>query len=126
MKITKFEDLEIWKRSRELIKVIYKVSASAKFSKDWGLKDQITRASVSVMSNIAEGFDSGSKPEFARFLNISRRSISEIQSQAYIALDQEYLSHDEFDLIYKESEAIRRMITSFIKYLRRSNQCLSA
>jgi len=117
MKVTKFEDLEIWKKSRELTKLIYNVS-SDKFSNDWGLRDQVRRAAVSVMSNIAEGFDSGSKPEFARFLMISRRSISEIQSQAFIALDQSYLSQNEFDVIYKSSEEIRRMITAFIKYLK--------
>jgi len=118
MKVTRFEDLDIWKRSRDLTRSIYKVSSSAKFSNDWGLKEQIRRAAVSVMSNIAEGFDSGSKPEFARFLMISRRSISEIQSQAFIALDQSYVLQSEFDVIYKETEEIRRMITGFIKYLK--------
>lgn len=67
MKVKKFEDLDIWIRSRNTIKEIYRVTMKDKFSKDWGLKDQITRPAVSVMSNIAEGFDGGSKAEFSRF-----------------------------------------------------------
>ncbi|MBN2119854.1 MAG: four helix bundle protein [Candidatus Omnitrophica bacterium] len=118
MSIRKFEELDIWKRTRELTKIIYKISSVPGFSRDWGLRDQLRRASVSVMSNIAEGFDSGSRKEFARFLSISRRSTSEMQSQLYVALDQSYMSQEDFKLIYKEIEEIRRMITSFIKYLK--------
>ena len=117
-KITKFEDIEAWKRSRELNKLIYKVSNKSNFSKDWGLRDQIRRSSVSVMSNIAEGFDSDSMIEFARYLAISRRSASEVQSQLYVALDQSYINKEEFANLYNENEEIKRMITGFIKYLR--------
>ena len=70
------------------------------------------------MSNIAEGFDSGSKPEFARFLSFARRSASEVQSQLYVALDQSYIGKEDFDILYKEAESIRRMITNFILYLK--------
>lgn len=76
------------------------------------------RAAVSIMSNIAEGFDSSSKKEFSRFLSMSRRSASEIQSQLYIALDQAYINDSEFNELYREAEEIRRMITGFIKYLK--------
>ena len=118
MKIRKFEELDIWKRTREVTKCIYQISSTNEFTRDWGLKDQIRRASVSIMSNIAEGFDCGSRREFARFLSISRRSASEVQSQLYIALDQSYIKQADFDKVYREIEEIRRMITSFIKYLK--------
>lgn len=117
MKINKFEDIEAWKRSRELTKSIYKVSSKDRFAKDWTLRDQIRRAAISVMSNIAEGFDSGFSAEFSRFLNISRRSASEVQSQLYVALDQLYITKEEFDNLYGETEEIRKMITGFVKYL---------
>ncbi|MBN1869030.1 MAG: four helix bundle protein [Candidatus Omnitrophica bacterium] len=118
MKIQKFEDIEAWKKARELTQSIYKVSSKDKFMKDWTLRDQIRRASISIMSNIAEGFDSGFTSEFARFLNISRRSASEVQSQLYVALDQLYISTAEFNDLYGETEEVRKMITGFIKYLR--------
>jgi len=118
MKIKRFEDIEAWGRARELTKCIYKVSSINYFSKDWGLRDQIRKSSISVMSNIAEGFDSISRMEFSRFLGIARRSVSEIQSQLYIALDQGYVTENEFNSFYNEAEEIRKMITSFIKYLR--------
>jgi len=118
MKIKSFEEIEAWKRARTLTQSIYKITSNGNFSKDWALRDQIRRASSSVMSNIAEGFDSGTKAEFARFLNIARRSASEVQSQLYIAKDQSYIDHEQFSVIYKEIEEIRKMITGFIKYLR--------
>ena len=88
---------------------------------DWSLKDQIRRATISVMSNTVEGFDSGFNAEFIRFLNMSRRSASEIQNHLYIALDQNYISDDEFKIIYNQTEEIkeiRKMIVGFIKYLK--------
>lgn len=118
MKVKKFEDLDIWIRSRHTVKEIYHVTLKDKFSKDWGLKDQITRAAVSVMSNIAEGFDGGSKAEFSRFLTISKRSLSEVQSQLYVALDLAYIDQKEFDALYNECDEIKRMTTSFIFYLK--------
>lgn len=118
MKIQKFEDIESWKKAKELTKNIYSISSRDRFAKDWTLRDQIRRASISIMSNIAEGFDSGFSGEFARFLNISRRSASEVQSQLYVALDQLYISTEEFNDLYGETEEIRKMITGFIKYLR--------
>ena len=118
MTIKKFEDIESWKRARELTKSIYKISSTNGFEKDRALKEQIRGASISIMSNIAEGFDSGFKNEFARFLGISRRSASEIQCQLYIALDQTYITQNEFDRMYNETEEILKMITGFIKYLK--------
>ena len=121
MKIKRFEEIEAWQKARELTKLVYKISARQKFSGDWELKDQIRAASLSVMSNIAEGFDSFSKVEFARFLNISRRSSSEIQSQLYAALDQGYIEQEDFRDLYERAEQVRKMITGFIKYLKDYN-----
>jgi four helix bundle protein len=116
--IRKFEDIEAWKKAREITDLVYKTSAKTKFNRDFGLREQIRRASVSIMNNIAEGFDSSSRIEFARFLNIAKRSASEVQSQLYIALDQEYISKAEFNSLYSKGEEIRKMITGFIEYLK--------
>ncbi|KHE94224.1 MAG: four helix bundle protein [Candidatus Scalindua rubra] len=118
MKITRFEDIESWQMARELTRQVYNISKSQKFSKDFGLKDQICRASVSVMSNIAEGFNSGSRAEFARFLSYSQRSCSEIQSQLYVALDQNYITEKFFDEIYTLANSASSKIGGFIKYLK--------
>ncbi len=118
IKVKKFEDLDIWIRLRNTVKEIYRVTMKEKFAKDWGLKAQITRAAVSIMSNIAEGFDGGSKAEFSRFLTISKRSLSEVQSQLYVALDLTYIDQKEFDSLYNECGVIKRMTTSFIFYLK--------
>jgi len=120
MRITKFEDIEAWKLSRELTQHIYKAVKAANFSKDYSLKDQLCRASVSVMSNIAEGFNAGSNAEFIRFFAYAQRSCSEIQSQLYIALDQAYISQKLFDDIYDLSSRTSSKIGAFIKYLKRS------
>ncbi|GAX62961.1 S23 ribosomal protein [Candidatus Scalindua japonica] len=118
MKITRFEDIESWQMARELTRQVYDVTKSHKFSKDFGLKDQICRASVSVMSNIAEGFDSGSRAEFARFLSYAQRSCSEVQSQLYVALDQHYLAIKTFDEVYMLTGNASSKIGAFIKYLK--------
>ena len=100
MKITRFEDIESWQMARDLSRLVYKVTKKKRFATDFGLRDQVCRASVSIMANIAEGFDGGSKKEFARFLSYAQRSCSELQSVMYVALDQEYISERDFDQIY--------------------------
>jgi four helix bundle protein len=122
MKIEKFEDIESWKAGRELTKIVYKLTSKASFSKDFGLKDQIQRASVSVTSNIAEGFDSKSNKAFINFLNYSFRSASEIQSLLYAALDQEYINKNEFELAYEQCIIVKKLIGGFIRYLNQSNK----
>jgi four helix bundle protein len=89
--ITKFEDLMAWQEARSLVKMVYKLTCDGTFSKDFGMRDQIQCASVSVMTNIAEGFDCESTPEFARFLGIARRSAVEVQSSLYAALDVQHI-----------------------------------
>lgn len=118
MNITRFEDLDCWKKARELVREIYIATSRADFSLDFGLKDQIRRSSVSVVSNIAEGFEVFSDVEFIRFLSYSSRSASEVQSQLYVALDVGYLSHKEFDKLYDMAELSRRLCKGLIKYLR--------
>ena len=119
MKIEKFEDIESWKRARELTAVIYKMTGMDGFVRDFGLKDQIQRASVSIMANIAEGFDSGSKKSFIVFLNYAYRSASEVQSLLYVALDCKYITQNVFDDAYRKTNDIKNLIGGFIQYLRK-------
>lgn len=91
-KVEKFEDLIAWQRARELTKNIYRVTKQGEFSKDFGLRDQIRRASVSIMSNISEGFERGGRAEFHQFLVVAKGSCAELRSQLYVALDVEYIS----------------------------------
>ena len=117
MKITRFEDIEGWQLARELTRRVYAVAMRGAFAKDFGLRDQITRASGSAMHNIAEGFDGGSNAEFTKFLRYSQRSCSEVQSQLYIALDQTYITQEEFDAIYNQATLTHAKVGGFIRYL---------
>lgn len=103
-KIEKFEDFIAWQKARKLTREIYKITNLPKFSRDFGLKDQIRRAAVSIMSNIAEGFERGRPSEFHQFLSIAKGS-SELRSQLYVALDAEYVTDDQFrTLMFGASE----------------------
>ena len=117
MAIRQFEEIEAWQMARELTRRVYSTALRGAFAKDFGLRDQITRASGSVMHNIAEGFDGGSNAEFIKFLRYSQRSCSEIQSQLYIALDQAYISQEEFDCIYAQAAKTHAKVGGFIRYL---------
>lgn len=108
--ITKFEDLIAWQESRTLVKLIYKITYEGTFSKDFGMRDQIQRASVSVMTNIAEGFDCESTAEFARFLGIARRSAVEVQSLLYAALDVGHINQDIFKSHYEQAKKCKALI----------------
>jgi four helix bundle protein len=116
-KIEKFEEIQAWQKARELVKDIYQVTCKGNLAKDHSLKDQIRRASVSVMSNIAEGYARQTDKEFNQFLHIALGSIAEVQSQLYIAQDLSYISKEEFNRIYEVSSEVARLITGFIKYL---------
>ena len=117
MSIRRFEEIEGWQMARELTKQVYSVAMRGAFAKDFGLRDQITRASGSAMHNIAEGFDGGSNAEFVKFLRYAQRSCSEVQSQLYIALDQAYISQDEFATIYEQAAKTHSKVGGFIRYL---------
>jgi len=95
-RVERFEDLIAWQKARKLTKEIYTVTKQGKFASDFGLRDQIRRASVSVMSNIAEGFERGSRAEFHHFLVIAKGSCAEVRSQLYVALDNEYITDGRF------------------------------
>ena len=115
MKIERFEEIEAWKSARKLTKEIYSQTKQQPFSKDFGLRDQIQRASVSIMANIAEGFDGRSSSEFLRFLGYAYRSATEVQSHLYVAFDQGYLEKDEFDELYQQSEHTKKLINGSIR-----------
>ena len=122
MKIERFEDIEAWKAARKLTEEIYALTTQPRFAKDFGLRDQIQRAAVSVMANIAEGFDGRSTQEFIRFLGYAFRSATEVQSHLYVALDQAYLVKDEFDDLYQRAVETKKLINGFIRYLRKAAQ----
>ena len=115
--IQRFEDIQAWQEARALVKMIYQLTNKDKFSKDFGMRDQIRRASVSVMNNIAEGFDCESKAEFARFLGIARRSAVEVQSLLYAAMDVDYIDQAEFDAHYEQARKAKALIGGFKRSL---------
>jgi len=121
MKISRFEEIESWKAARELTKSIYVLTMRGRFSKDFGLRDQIQRAAISVMSNIAEGFDGGSDRAFMNFLNYAYRSGTEVQSLLYAALDEGYIGDEEFHCNYSQAVKTKQLIGGLMRYLRASN-----
>ena len=116
--IRRFEDLNVWKIARNLSKDIYRVTHNDAFSKDYGLRNQIRRAAISVMSNIAEGFDSETQALFISYLGRARASAGEVRSQLYIAKDLNYLTEKQFDDLAQIANDCSRQLFGFIKYLR--------
>ncbi len=115
--IARFEDIEAWQKARELTREIYVVTNQGAFARDFGLRDQIRRASISIMSNIAEGFGRGGNREFAQFLSLARGSVSEVQAQLYVATDAGYLTNDQFRFLYDIAQSTGKLIGGFIRYL---------
>ena len=116
--IKKFEDIIAWQEARKLSRMVYKISTSGLLARDFGLRDQIQRASVSVMANIAEGFDCESNLEFARFLGIARRSSVEVQSLLYTALDIGYIDEVTFKTNYDQAYKTKGMINALKRSLK--------
>ena len=116
-----FEDLKVFEESRKLTKQIYQLTNNKQFNKDYGLKEQIRRASISIMSNIAEGYERNSDKEFAKFLGYSKGSCGEVRAQLLIAKDLNYINDQEFDKLYNHTIHISRMIYKYIDYLKHSN-----
>ena len=112
-----FEEIVAWQKARVLTAEVYAVTRDESFRRDFGLRDQICRASVSVMSNVAEGFERGSRREFARFLRIARGSVGEVRAQLYVALDVGYLDADTFDGLAEQTRAITHMLNALIRHL---------
>ena len=120
-RIERFEDIEAWQKARELTREIYWVTNQGAFAKDFGLRDQIRRAAVSIMSNIAEGFGRGGNREFIQFLSMAKGSVSEVQAQLYIALDTGYITKDQFQQLYSLSQTTGNLIGGFIRHLTKSS-----
>jgi len=116
-KIEKFEDIEAWQKGRQLVKEIYFISEEGRFKRDFALKEQIRRAAISVISNIAEGFARKTNKEFMQFLYISHGSLAEIEAQLYVALDLTYIESNKFNSLYNLCYEISKMIMGLIKYL---------
>lgn len=118
MRIAKFEELDSWKEARKLVQLVYELTNNKLFGRDFSFRDQIRRASVSVMFNVAEGFSRETNKEFLRGLWIAKASAAEIQSLSYSALDLGYFDDNQKEKIYEQAEKVSKLISGMIKYLR--------
>jgi len=118
--VKKFEDIIAWQEARKLVSSIYRLTSSGALAKDYGMRDQLQRAAVSAMINIAGGFDCESKAEFARFLGIARRSAVEVQSLLYAAFDVGYINEQIFKTEYQQAEKTKALIGGFKRSLKSS------
>lgn len=116
----RFEDMEVWLQARHLTKDVYSITRHNTFSKDFSLCDQIRRASVSIMSNIAEGFERDGTREFIQFLSIAKGSCGEVKTHLYVAFDQMYITEQDFQRLYSTANSIGSMIGKLIIYLQKS------
>lgn len=116
----RFDEIEAWQKARELTKVVYGISGRGAFARDFGLRDQSRRASVSIMTNIAEGFERDGTGEFVQFLAIAKGSAAEVLSRAYVALDQDFISKESVDRLAAKTSEVARMLAALMTYLRKS------
>ena len=123
-RVEQFEDLVAWQKARELTKQIYSLTNQGPFSKDFGLRDQIRRASVSIMSNLAEGFGRGGRSEFHQFVVIAKGSCAEVRSQLYVALDVGYITQEQFDQISALATEVSRIVGGLRSSLQRQKEGL--
>jgi four helix bundle protein len=121
-KIERFEDIDAWKKARELTKVIYEVTAQGKIAADFSLRDQIRRAAVSIMANIAEGFEREGNKEFRQFLATAKGSVGEVKSLLYVALDNGLTSPEQFQRIMALANDVSRLLAGFLRYLKASDK----
>jgi four helix bundle protein len=121
MAVKNFEDLNVWKQARQLTQEVYRLTKTETFFKDFGLRDQIRRAAISVMSNIAEGFERGGNQEFVQFLYVAKASCGEVRSQLYVALDQGYATSNDSEKLLQLFRRLSGMISNLITYLRESD-----
>jgi four helix bundle protein len=115
-----FEEIEAWKRARQLTREVYALSGKEAFSRDFGLRDQIRRASVSIMSNIAEGYERNGRREFIQYLSMAKGSAGEVSSQLFVAFDQGYVSAAEFKHLQESAADVARLVGGLMEYLRRT------
>ena len=120
--IERFEDIKAWQAARDLVSAIYRITAQGQFAKDFGLRDQVRRASVSVMPNIAERFERSSDREFRRFLYIAKGSAGEVRSHLFVAADLGYITAEEFSDLRTKSEEVAKSLSGFITYLAPEDQ----
>ncbi|MGD9629276.1 MAG: four helix bundle protein [Pyrinomonadaceae bacterium] len=120
-RIERFEDIESWKAARELVAMVYSATRQEGFSRDFALCDQIRRAAVSILSNIAEGFERNGNKEFLQFLSIAKGSCGEVRAQLYVALDQKYLDEAAFESVSEKLVTTSRLISGLMRYLRESD-----
>ena len=120
--IEKFEDIAAWQGARALVRAVYQTTGQGAFARDYGLRDQVRRAAVSIMSNIAEGFERGSKREFCHFLYIAKASAGEVRSLLYVASDLEYIDETTYHTLMEQAAKLSRQIAAFIKYLESDSQ----
>lgn len=113
----RFEELEVWQRAKDLTNLIYKFSSDGVFSRDFGLRDQMRRAAVSIMSNIAEGFESQTQSVFIQYLARAKASAGEVRAQLYIAKDQGYIPEDGFKELFSQAEICSKQLARLIQYL---------
>lgn len=116
-----FEDIKAWQHARKLSQIVYSLTKNNTFCRDYSLLDQVRRSSVSVMSNIAEGFGRGGSTEFIRFLAIASGSANELKSQFYVALDQKYVTEDEAGSVMEKCDEVARLLWGLMEYLKKSD-----
>ena len=119
-RIEKFEDLLSWQKARQLTRLVYQATSNGMFARDFGLRDQIRRAAVAILSNVAEGFERDGDKEFSQFLSQAKGSCAEVRAQLYIALDQDYISEEEFERLKSVTVEISRLISGMMSYLANS------
>ena len=119
-KVDRFEDLDAWKLARVLTGKVYRLSRDGGFARDFGFRDQICRASVSIVSNIAEGFERNSNRAFQQFLSIAKGSAGEVRAQLYVALDLGYIEQEQFDDMMQSVSRISKMLAKLISYIANS------
>src|SRR5262245_4260627 len=120
-RLARFEDVDAWKVARELTKSVYEITSSGEFARDFGLRDQIRHAAVSILSNIAEGFERGGNKEFLQFLSHAKGSCGEMRAQLYIARDQSYLDDAQFQRLLEQTIRVSRLIAGLMRYLSSSD-----
>ena len=121
-KIERFEDIEAWKKARELTKIIYEVTAQGKLASDFPLRDQLRRATISIMANIAEGFEREGNKEFRQFLAMAKGSVGEVKALLYVALDAGLTSSEQFQRISALADEASRLLAGFLRYLKTSDK----
>ena len=122
MKISRFEDLEIWQEARELYRRVFQITSEKPFVSDFRFRDQMRASAGSVADNIAEGFDRGGNKEFIQFLTVSKGSCGEVRSQSYRANDSHYITQEVLDEFLERTDSITRKTINLINYLKNSSQ----